>query len=109
MLVTKVIALAVKLRVPVVVVVAAAAAAAAARSVASVVASSSSKVSQRPCFKTLDDVTRSGKEVGEGTRKAIRGKTATLVAAAHLPYRFVEHQALKSFAQAFVELGASHS
>ena len=39
----------------------------------------------------------SGKKVGEGTRKAIREKTATLVAAAHLPYRFVEQEALKGF------------
>ena len=38
------------------------------------------------------------KKVGEGTRKAIREKTATLVAAAHLPYRFVEQEALKNFA-----------
>ena len=45
---------------------------------------------------------------GEGTREAIHEKTATLVAAAHLPYRFVEQEALKNFAQAFVELGASH-
>ena len=63
----------------------------------------------RPSLKTLDSyVMRSGKKVGEGIRKAIREKTATLVAAAHLPYRFVEHEALKNFAQAFVELGASH-
>ena len=80
----------VRLRAPVVVVVvvaAAAAAAAAARAAASVVRSS--KVSQRPCFKTLDNyVTRSGKKVREGTRKVIHEKTATLVAAAaHLPYR----------------------
>ena len=51
---------------------------------------------------------RSGKKVGEGTRKEIREKTATLVAAAHLPYRFVEQEALKDFAQSFIELGASH-
>ena len=50
------------------------------------------------------------KKVGERTRKAIYKKTATLVAAAaHLPYRFVEHKALKSFTQAFVELDSSHS
>ena len=71
--------------------------------------STSSKAIQRPSLKTLDSyVMRSGKKVGEGIRKAIREKTATLVAAAHLPYRFVEHEALKNFAQAFVELGASH-
>ena len=51
---------------------------------------------------------RSGKKVEEGIRKAIHEKTATLVAAEHLPYRFVEHEALKNFAEAFVELGASH-
>ena len=51
---------------------------------------------------------RSGKKVGEGTRKAIREKTATLVAAAHLPYMFVEQEALKDFVQSFIELGASH-
>ena len=56
-------------------------------------------MSQRPCFKTLDSyVTRSGKKVREGTRKVIREKTATLIAAAHLPYRFVEHQASGSLA-----------
>ena len=56
-------------------------------------------MSQRPCFKTLDSyVTRSGKKVREGTRKVIPEKTATLVAAAHLPYRFVEHQASGSLA-----------
>ena len=71
--------------------------------------STSSKAIQRPSLKTLDSyVMRSDKKVGEGIRKAIREKTATLVAAAHLPYRFVEHEALKNFAQAFVELGASH-
>ena len=49
-------------------------------------------MSQRPCFKTFDSyVTRSGKKVREGTRKVIHEKTATLAAAAHLPYRFVEH------------------
>ena len=47
-------------------------------------------------------------KVGEGTRKAIREKTATLVAAAYLTYRFVEQGILKNFAQAFVELGTSH-
>ena len=48
------------------------------------------------------------KKVGEGTRKAIHEKTATLVAAPYLPYRFVDYEALKSFAQAFVELGTSY-
>jgi len=71
--------------------------------------SSSCTVSKRPCLNTLDSyVLRSGKKVGEGTRKVIREKTATLVAAAQLPYRFVEQDALKNFAQSFVELGASH-
>ena len=90
---TKVIALAVRLRAPVVVVVAVVVA------VAVSVYSSNSKVNQRPCFKTLDSyVTRTGKKVSEGTRKVIREKTATLVAVAHLPYRFVEHQASGSLA-----------
>ena len=47
-------------------------------------------------------------KVGEGTREAIREKTATLVVAAYLTYRFVEQVVLKNFSQAFVELGASH-
>ena len=34
-------------------------------------------------------------------------RLALFVAAAHLPHRFVEQEALKNFAQAF-ELGASH-
>jgi len=50
----------------------------------------------------------SGKKVGKGTGKKIRKKTATLVAAAHLPYRFVEQKALKDFAHSFIELDASH-
>ena len=72
--------------------------------------STSSKAIQRPSSKTLDSYVcyTFGKESWEGIRKAIREKTATLVATAHLPYRFVEHEALKNFAQAFVELGASH-
>ena len=48
------------------------------------------------------------KKFGEGSSKPIHEKTATLVAAAHLSYRFVEQEALKNFAQAFVELDASH-
>ena len=47
-------------------------------------------------------------KVKKGTRKAIYEKTATLVAATHLPYRFVEHKALESFVQAFIKLGAPH-
>ena len=33
---------------------------------------------------------------------------ATLVAAAHLLYRFVELESLKNFAQAFIDLGAAY-
>ena len=48
------------------------------------------------------------KKFGEGSSKPLHEKTATLVAAAHLSYRFVEQEALKNLAQAFVELDASH-
>ena len=48
---------------------------------------------------------RSGKKLGEVTRKEIREKTATLVAAAHLPYNFVEEEALKDFAQFYYRVG----
>ena len=65
--------------------------------------SSTSSKAKRRSFKTLDSfVMRSGKKVGEGTQKKICEKTATLVAAAHLPYRFVEQEALKDFAQSFI-------
>ena len=57
-------------------------------------------------MKTLDSfVRRPGKKVGEETKMLIRERTAALVAAAHLPYRFVELESLKSFAQA---LGAAY-
>ena len=60
-------------------------------------------------MKTLDSfVKRSGKKVGEETKMLIRERTAALVAAAHLPYRFVELESLKSFAQAFIDLGAAY-
>jgi len=36
-------------------------------------------------------------------------KTSIVVAAAHLPYGFVEQEALRNFAQTFIELGASHN
>ena len=45
---------------------------------------------------------------GEATKIGIRERTATLVAAAHLPYRFVELESLKHFAQAFIDLGAAY-
>ena len=35
-------------------------------------------------------------------------RTATFVAAAHLPYRFVELESLKSFAQAFIDLRTAY-
>ena len=38
----------------------------------------------------------------------IRKITAALVATAHLPYHFVELESLKSFAQAFIDLGAAY-
>ena len=60
-------------------------------------------------MKTLDSfVKRTGKKVGEATKIGIRERTATLVAAAHLPYRFVELESLKHFAQAFIDLGAAY-
>jgi len=49
-----------------------------------------------------------GKKVGEQTKILIRKWTATLVAAAQLPYRFVEQEPLKNFAQTFVDLGAAY-
>ena len=60
-------------------------------------------------MKTLDSfVKRSGKKVGEETKMLIRERTATLVAAAHLPYCFVELESLKNFTQAFIDLGAAY-
>ena len=72
--------------------------------------SCASKVVERvPGMKTLDSfVKRTGKKVGEQTKTLIRKRTATLVAAAQLPYRFVEQESLKDFAQAFVDLGAGY-
>ena len=60
-----------------------------------------------PGQKTLDSfVKRMSKKVGEPTRMLIREWTATLVAAAQLPYRFIEQEPLKEFAQAFIDSGA---
>ena len=60
-------------------------------------------------MKTLDSfVKRSGKKVANETKMLIRERTGTLVAAAHLPYRFVELESLKNFAQAFIDLGAAY-
>ena len=60
-------------------------------------------------MKTLDSfVKRFGKKVGEETKMLIRKRTATLVAAAHLPYCFVELESLKNFIQAFTDLGAAY-
>ena len=68
--------------------------------------SSTSSKAKRPSFKTLNRFfMRSGKKVGEGTRKKIHEEAATLVAAAHLPYRFVEQEALKDFASIFYRVG----
>lgn len=62
-----------------------------------------------PGQKTLDSfVKRTGKKVGEPTKALIRKRTATLVAATQLPYRFVEQEPLIDFAQAFVDLGAAY-
>jgi len=49
-----------------------------------------------------------GKKLGRDQGRPFVRRLATLVAAAHLPYRFVEQDALKDFAQAFIDLGASH-
>ena len=38
----------------------------------------------------------------------IRERTAALVTAAHLPYRFVKLESLKNFAQVFIDLGAAY-
>jgi len=49
--------------------------------------STSSKATKMPCFKTMDSfVMHSGKKIGKGAKKIIREKTATFVAASHLPY-----------------------
>ena len=57
--------------------------------------------------RTLDSfIKRSGKKVNATTKNKIRERTAALVAAAHLPYRFVENNELDKFAQSFIEVGA---
>ena len=38
----------------------------------------------------------------------IRERTSALVAAAHLPYSFVELESLRNFTQAFIDLGAAY-
>ena len=48
----------------------------------------------------------SGKKVNATIKNKIRERTAALVAAAHLPYRFVENNELDKFAQSFIEVGA---
>ena len=72
--------------------------------------SCASKVVKRvPGMKTLDSFVKcTGKKVGEQTKMLIRKWTATLVAAAQLPYCFIEQESLKDFAQAFVDLGAGY-
>ena len=68
------------------------------------------KVAKRvPGMKTLDSfVTCTGKNADEKTKIVIRKQTATLIASAQLPYRFVEQKSLKHFAQVFVDLGAAY-
>ena len=57
--------------------------------------------------RTLDSFVKcSGKKVTTVVKNKIRERTATLVAAAHLPLRFVENTKLDKFAQTFVEIGA---
>ena len=48
------------------------------------------------------------KKSANETKMLIRERSATLVAAAHLPYHFVELESLKNFAQAFIDLGAAY-
>ena len=56
--------------------------------------------------RTLDSlVKRSGKKVTAIAKNKIHERTAALVAAAHLPYCFVENNELDKFAQLFIELG----
>ena len=47
-------------------------------------------------------------DLGNETKMLIRERTATLVVAAHLPYCFLKLESLKSFAQAFIDLGAAY-
>ena len=58
--------------------------------------------------RTLDSfVKRSGKKVTAVAKNKIRERTAALVAAAQLPYGFVENNELDKFAQSFIELGGN--
>jgi len=60
-------------------------------------------------MKTLDSfVKHTGKKVSEQTKILIHKQAVSLVAAAQLPYYFVEQEPLKDFAQAFVDLGAAY-
>ena len=55
--------------------------------------------------RTLDSFAkRSGKEVTTLAKDKIHERTAALVAAAYLPYRFVENTELDRFAQSFIEI-----